>query len=263
MIYATEITQLLRSNDVPYDKAAAIASHLEARIRQDSTRAVFLRIASIVGTLAALLIVWTGISPYYEVFSQRLRGEAELARANANRQILVAQAHAEREAADQRARAIAIMGEAAKQYPEYRQQEFIGRFAEALKDGKISQIIYVPTEANTKVNVVRCYRLVSDAPAMSMLNRSRDGSGYPARCEPQRGRPAQVLNAGSADRQLRDSGGREYDVGISPSRARANPVDCKAYRHACGFVVSTNGRRGIATETLHELGRETASYFRC
>ncbi len=43
------------------------------------------------------------------------------------------------------------MGEAAQKYPEYRQQEFIGAFGEALKSGTISQIIYVPTEANIPI----------------------------------------------------------------------------------------------------------------
>jgi regulator of protease activity HflC (stomatin/prohibitin superfamily) len=85
------------------------------------------------------------------VYEQRLKGEAELARATQQRQILVQQAMAEREAAEQRAQAIKIVGQAAKDFPEYRQQEFIGSFAEALKDGKINQIIYVPTEANIPI----------------------------------------------------------------------------------------------------------------
>jgi len=65
--------------------------------------------------------------------------------------VIVTQADAERDAAKARAEAIAIMGEAAKKYPEYRTQEFIGAFAEALKEGKTNQIIYVPTEANIPV----------------------------------------------------------------------------------------------------------------
>ena len=38
-----------------------------------------------------------------------------------------------------------------KKCPEYRQQEFINSFGAALKDGKIQQIIYVPTEANIPI----------------------------------------------------------------------------------------------------------------
>lgn len=100
---------------------------------------------------AAVLVAVVGSMagcPQYKVYSERKTGEAELARANANREILVAQARAEKEAAVLRAEAIGIVGKAAKEYPEYRQQEFIGAFADALKHGSIAQIIYVPTEGN-------------------------------------------------------------------------------------------------------------------
>lgn len=92
-----------------------------------------------------------GGCPVYNVWTARLDGEATLARAQQARQVLVAQADAELEAASRRAKAIEIMGAAAQQYPEYRQQEFIGAFAEALKEGNIDQIVYVPTEANIPV----------------------------------------------------------------------------------------------------------------
>ena len=39
----------------------------------------------------------------------------------------------------------------AKDFPEYRTQEFIGAFADALREGKITQIMYVPTEANIPI----------------------------------------------------------------------------------------------------------------
>ncbi len=55
----------------------------------------------------------------------------------------------------QRAEAIKIVGQAAKDYPEYRNQEFIGAFAHAIQDGRISQIIYVPTEANIPITEAR------------------------------------------------------------------------------------------------------------
>jgi regulator of protease activity HflC (stomatin/prohibitin superfamily) len=93
--------------------------------------------------------------PQYAVYQARKHGEAELARADGNRQILVSQAHAEKEAAMQRAEAIKIVGQAAKDYPEYRNQEFIGAFAHAIQDGRISQIIYVPTEANIPITEAR------------------------------------------------------------------------------------------------------------
>jgi hypothetical protein len=89
--------------------------------------------------------------PMWNVWRAGLSGEASLKRATQTRMIQVEQARGEKEAAQMRADAIAIMGKAAKEFPEYRQQEFIGAFAEAMKDGRINQIIYVPTEANIPI----------------------------------------------------------------------------------------------------------------
>ena len=88
---------------------------------------------------------------YYSVWSMEMQGKAKLAEATQSRQIQIEQAKGEKEAATLRAEAIAIVGKAAKEFPEYRQQEFIGAFAEALKEGKIHQIMYVPTEANIPI----------------------------------------------------------------------------------------------------------------
>ena len=89
--------------------------------------------------------------PIYNVWEQGLEGRAALARANQQKEILVTQARAEKEAADFRAQAIDILGKKAAQYPQYRQQEFIGAFAQAMENGKIDKIIYVPTEANIPI----------------------------------------------------------------------------------------------------------------
>lgn len=89
--------------------------------------------------------------PLYTVWQQEMAGKARLAEATQSRQILIEQARAEKDAAQLQADAIKIMGEAAQKYPEYRTQEFIGAFGEALKSGKINQIIYVPTEANIPI----------------------------------------------------------------------------------------------------------------
>lgn len=102
-----------------------------------------LAIAVIVGLMFGL--------PVYNVWQQEMAGKARLAEATQSRQILVEQARAEKEAARETAEAIEIMGNAAKSFPEYRQQEFIGAFGEALRQGKIQQIIYVPTEANIPI----------------------------------------------------------------------------------------------------------------
>ena len=106
------------------------------------------------GSIVLGIVVIAGLMfgmPIYSVWQQSYSGRATLAKAEQTRQVIVTQAQAEREAAKARAEAIAIMGEAAHKYPEYRQQEFIGAFAEALKEGKIEQIIYVPTEANIPI----------------------------------------------------------------------------------------------------------------
>ncbi len=107
-----------------------------------------------VGILLAILLFIAGCMwgyPQYRVYSQRLEGEAILARNEQQKKILIEQARAEMEAAKLRAEAIQIVGEASQKFPEYRLQEFMGAFAEALKEGNIQQIIYVPTEANVPI----------------------------------------------------------------------------------------------------------------
>jgi hypothetical protein len=124
-----------------------------SRYWDEKERAPHLALAIRDIAFTAVLLVAAGMygCPQYAVYEQQLKGRAELARADQNRQILVSQAHAEREAATQRAEAIRIMGQAAKDFPEYRQQEFIGAFGHALQEGRISQIIYVPTEAGIPI----------------------------------------------------------------------------------------------------------------
>jgi hypothetical protein len=87
----------------------------------------------------------------FDVKKQRLVGEAEFARAEQNRMILVEQARAEKDAAELRAEAISIVGQATQDFPEYRQQEFIGALGDALRDGNITQIMYLPTEAGIPI----------------------------------------------------------------------------------------------------------------
>lgn len=107
----------------------------------------------VVATLGALFFVaflfWA--FPTWNVWRAGLSGEAALAQAAQTKSIMIETARAEKEAASLRADAIAIMGEAAKKYPEYRQQEFMQAFGEALREGNIAQIVYVPTEANIPI----------------------------------------------------------------------------------------------------------------
>ncbi|MDC5466593.1 hypothetical protein NRA61_13585 [Acinetobacter baumannii] len=111
-------------------------------------------IVAIVLTAALILIIivlrlfaW----PHYKVWKQGMNGQAALAEAEQSKMIQVQTAKAELESAKLRAEAIQTIGKAAKEFPEYRKQEFIGAFGDALRDGKIQQIIYVPTEANIPV----------------------------------------------------------------------------------------------------------------
>lgn len=104
-------------------------------------------IAAIIGLFLLLAAGMYGC-PKYRVWQQGLAGQAQLNRAEKTRKILIEQAKAEKESSVYRAEAIQILGKAAKEYPEYRLQEFLGAFAEALQNGSIEKIIYVPTEAN-------------------------------------------------------------------------------------------------------------------
>ena len=88
---------------------------------------------------------------HLSIVTSRLAGQAAFAHSESERKVLVSQAEAELEAAKLRAEAIKIVGEVAQKYPEYRNQEFIGAFGEALRSDKIDQIIYVPTEANIPI----------------------------------------------------------------------------------------------------------------
>ncbi|HHP6693749.1 TPA: hypothetical protein ACSE6T_000984 [Acinetobacter baumannii] len=97
--------------------------------------------------ICLLMFAW----PHYKVWKQGMNGQALLAEAEQSKMIQVQTARAELESAKLRAEAIKTIGQAAKDYPEYRKQEFIGAFGDALRDGKIQQIIYVPTEANVPV----------------------------------------------------------------------------------------------------------------
>ena len=113
-----------------------------------------------IGAAMLISVLFGGVAAYqpfkvwkatYTVQKERLMGEAQFARAEENRTILVEQARAERDSATLKAEAIEIVGQAAKDFPEYRQQEFIAAFGEALQSGEIDQIIYVATEAGIPI----------------------------------------------------------------------------------------------------------------
>ncbi|OTG61812.1 hypothetical protein B9T29_10240 [Acinetobacter sp. ANC 3903] len=117
--------------------------------RQPPLNPISLFIALFFFLLLVLLLLFGW--PHYKVWKQGMDGQAALAEAEQSKMIQVQVAKAELESAKLRAEAIKLVGQAAKDYPEYRKQEFIGAFGEALRDGRIQQIIYVPTEANIPI----------------------------------------------------------------------------------------------------------------
>lgn len=118
----------------------------------------FGRIASVVGIVIVLLVaLMMGGCPQYNVWQQRLQGEAALARASQDRQIAVQEANAKKEAAVslaaaevERAKGVAqankIIGDSLKNNEDYLRYLFVNNLAET-KD----QIIYVPTEAQLPI----------------------------------------------------------------------------------------------------------------
>ncbi len=117
----------------------------------DDSKIIWFWVIRVVGTLGVIVAAFMAGYPQYNVYQARLQGEAVQAQAHGARQALVSQAEAERDAAKMRAEAIGVVGKAAKDFPEYRTQEFIGAFAEAMHNGKINQIIYVPTEGSIPI----------------------------------------------------------------------------------------------------------------
>ena len=117
---------------------------------KEKGNAVLLSMIGVVVVFGLILVLMFGL-PVYGVWQQGLSGKANFAKAEQTRKILIEQARAEKDSASLRAEAIEIIGAAAQKYPEYRTQEFMGAFAEALQNGAIDQIIYVPTEANIPV----------------------------------------------------------------------------------------------------------------
>ena len=107
-------------------------------------------VASVLGGLAIIgfIIGLFWAIPVYNVWSKGKSGEAALRESESARKVLIEQAkaekeanilraEAEKEAAQLRADAIEIIGDAAKNYPEYRTQGFIDAFGQAMQNGNI------------------------------------------------------------------------------------------------------------------------------
>lgn len=98
--------------------------------------------------------------PQYSVYSQRMEGEAELAKANYSKQVQVqdakaklesAQAYADAEVirAQGVARANAIIGNSLRDNEAYLRYLWINKLSDS--EGKGGQVIYVPTEAGLPI----------------------------------------------------------------------------------------------------------------
>jgi regulator of protease activity HflC (stomatin/prohibitin superfamily) len=110
-----------------------------------------------IAIIVCLVFAYMIISPIYNVWQQRLHGEAELARAEANRKIRVLEANAEEEAAKSlaqaeiiRARGVAeankIIGDSLNANESYLRYLWIQNLKTSQKE-----VVYVPTEANLPI----------------------------------------------------------------------------------------------------------------
>jgi len=104
-------------------------SELKDQVKASPIYAILIILGSIV---CCILLIMFGI-PVYKSWNANYVGNSEVS------------------LAQKKAEAIKIVGQAARDYPEYKQQEYISAFSDAMKKGKIEQIIYVPTEAGIPV----------------------------------------------------------------------------------------------------------------
>ena len=114
-------------------------------------------VPAIVGVVILISLILAGC-PFYNVWSAKMVGEAELAQANQSSQIMIAQsrakaeaAHYEAEAEIARAQGVAqankIIGDSLKDNEAYLRYLWI----QNLENSKDRTIVYVPTEANLPI----------------------------------------------------------------------------------------------------------------
>lgn len=116
-----------------------------ARLVRIATIATFI----VLMLITALMLLWT---PLTGPWSQERIGMANLRQAKQERKIEIEIALGELTAAEASAQAMRNMGQAARDFPEYRTQIFVSAFTQALKAGTIGEIIYLPMEAALPVS---------------------------------------------------------------------------------------------------------------
>lgn len=111
----------------------------------------------VVGGFVAFVILVMAGCPQYAVYEQRMKGEAELAKATYSKQTMVQEAQAKMDAAKlladaeiERARGVAkanqIIGDSLKGNEAYLRYLFVNNL-----ENSHNQVIYVPTEANLPI----------------------------------------------------------------------------------------------------------------
>lgn len=111
----------------------------------------------IVAVIALLIIYSEAINPYVHVWHERMKGQAELARAESNRQIVICEAMAKKESAKAladseiiRAKGVAeankIIGSSLADNEGYLRYLWI----QGLQTNQM-QVVYIPTEANLPI----------------------------------------------------------------------------------------------------------------
>lgn len=133
-------------------------------VRSDDERVSAAQGLSMLGGVLLIILLLVGLGmwgcPVYNVWEQQLAGEAELKRAEQNRQIKIQEAKAVEESAVHlkaaevtRAEGVAaankIIGDSLHQNEDYLRYLWIHNLAEAEKNG--AEVIYVPTEANLPI----------------------------------------------------------------------------------------------------------------
>lgn len=154
-----EINRLVREHEALKKEYEAVRSALRGREKEERIAAVKGISMSLVGIILlsafVAFVLWG--CPKYKVYQLRLSGEAHLREAEWNRQILVQEAHAKKEAAKdyadaevERAKGVAqankIIGDSLEGNESYLRYLWI----QGIHEGD-NEVIYVPTEANLPI----------------------------------------------------------------------------------------------------------------